>query len=122
MFYREVKNVNQFMKIWNSYKRRSLGTWIVIFLSFVLVWIGQTGLRSYRLSVEHAKAKYELEMRIERGAEQPDWGQKGQRPKRPVAPKKEPFDIWGWVVKIGGALTGLKTILEIIDKFRRKKP
>ena len=103
-------------------KKHRLTIWSVIFLFFVLAWIGQAGLRTYYLSVEHAKAKYELEMRIERGAEQPDKGQKGQWPKRPIVPRKEPFDTWGWVMKICVALTGLKTILEIIDKFRRKKP
>jgi hypothetical protein len=103
------------MKIWKSYK-----IWGMVFVCFVLIWMGQTGMKTYRISVENAKAKYELEMRIERGAEQPDKGQKGQWPKRPVVPKKEPFDVWGWVVKIGGGLTGLKTLLEIIDKFRKK--
>lgn len=89
--------------------------WGTVFLFFVLVWIGRTSLMTYRLSVERAKAKYELEMRIE----QPDKGQKGQWP---IVPEKEPVDVWGWVVKIGGGLAGLKTLLDIADKFRRRKP
>jgi len=72
--------------------------------------------------VEKAKSKYEMEMRLERGAEQPDRGQKGRvMPKVPVVPQKEPVDVWDWVVKIGGGLTGLKTFLEIIDKCTRKR-
>lgn len=39
-------------------------------------------------------------------------------PPPPPAPK-EPVDVWGWVVKGGAALTGIKTLLDIIDKFRR---
>jgi len=104
------------MKVWKNYK-----IWGVAFLFFVVVWIGRTSLISYRLSVEKAKSKYEMEMRLERGAEQPDKGQKGRvMPKVPVIPAKESFDVWGWIVKIGGALTGLKTLLEVIEKFRRK--
>jgi hypothetical protein len=101
---------------------RNYKIWGAVFLFFVLVWIGRTSLMTYRLSGERAKAKYELEMRIERGAEQPDKGQKGQWPKMPTVPKKEPVDVWGWVVKIGGGLAGLKTLLDIVDKLRRKKP
>ena len=103
------------MKIWKSYR-----IWGVVFLCFVVVWISRTSYMGYRLSVERAKSKYEIEMKMERGAEQPDKGQKGQWPKMPVVPKKESVDVWGWVVKIGGALAGLKTLLEIIDKFRKK--
>jgi hypothetical protein len=101
---------------------RNYKIWGMVFLFFILIWIGRTSYMSYRLSVERAKAKYELEMRMERGAEQPDKGQKGQWPKRPIVPKKEPIDVWGWIVKIGGALAGLKTLLDIVDKLRRKKP
>jgi hypothetical protein len=72
--------------------------------------------------VEKAKSKYEMQMRLERGAEQPDRGQKGRiMPKIPTVPGKRSIDIWDWIVKIGGALTGLKTFLEIIDKCIGKR-
>lgn len=104
------------MKIWKSYR-----VWGVVFLFFVLVWIGRTSLLDYRISVERAKAKYEIEMKIERGALK-----KGYEKEKwyipPPPPKKPTVDWWGWVVKFLVALTGLKTILEIIDRFRRKKP
>lgn len=103
------------MKIWKSYR-----IWGVAFLFFVLVWVGRVSILDYRISVERAKARYEMEMKIERGATQKDEEkQKWYIP--PPLPKAPPVDWWGWVVKFLAALTGLKTILEIIDKFRRKK-
>ena len=60
--------------------------------------------------MERAKSKYELEMKRGKGL-----------PPVPSAPAKQPVDIWDWSIKIGGILTGLKTLLEIIDKLKKKR-
>lgn len=102
--------------------------WGLIFVCFIIVWISRTSYLSYRLSVEQANTKYELELK--KGLPEKDMveGFKSKSPpihgvpSAPISTPKEPVDVWGWIVKIGGALTGLKTLLDIIDKLKSKSP
>jgi hypothetical protein len=83
--------------------------WGIIFICFIVVWASRTSYLTYRLSVERAKSKYELE--IKKGV--PPLG-------APVASPKQATDVWGLVIKISTALAALKTLLDIIDKLRSK--
>jgi len=101
--------------------------WGLISVCFILIWIGRTQYIDYRLSVDRAKNKYELE--IKKGLPRENMGERFKSkpalptvPSAPITIPKEPVDVWGWIVKIGGALSGLKTLLDIIDKLKSRIP
>jgi hypothetical protein len=111
------------MKVWKSYK-----FWSVIFLCFVGIWFYRaSNVMYYKASpivVEPAPApdgefknkSGESGEVLDRRAPVPP--PPPRVPRAPMTTPKEPVDVWDWVVKIGGGLTGLKTILEIIDKLK----
>jgi len=117
------------MKIKKNWK-----LWGLIFVCFVVVWIGRALYLSYYLRVERVKSEYELE--VKRGLPREDMGERFKSksapplsvpsaptvPSAPITTPKEPVDVWGWIVKIGGALSGLKTLLDIIDKLKSRIP
>jgi hypothetical protein len=42
-------------------------------------------------------------------------------PSAPAPIPKKSIDVWDWIIKGGGVLAGLKTLLELIEKFRKRK-
>jgi len=101
--------------------RKNWWLWGIIFVCLLVVWLGRDSYLSYRLSVERAKSKYELEIKKELSRE--DGKLKSIPPTIPPAPitiPKQPVDVWGLAVKAGVALSGVKTLLDIIDKFKSK--
>jgi len=51
--------------------------------------------------------------------EKDDGGFKSMPP--PPAPTPDPkTDPWIWIVRIGGIMTGCKTLLDIVDKLKKK--
>ena len=132
------------MKIKKNYK-----LWGLVFICFVGVWIWRTTtVNNYKASSIEVKKKItEREIMTDevvrgKAAEEVDIEKIPPRvrpsvPRPPPSPApspsskayspppittpEEPIDIWGWVVKMGGALAGLKTLLDIVDKFRSRK-
>lgn len=88
--------------------------WGSVFICLLLVWMSRTSYIMYKVSVERAKSKYEVELRMK--SEKPE-----MKSEKPVAPPKKSIDIFDWVLKAGGILAGLKTLLELVEKFRRGK-
>ena len=101
------------MKIKKNYK-----LWGLVFICFVGVWIWRA------TAYQHKAAPIDTEVikkfpEVKRGTPQPP---PLGVPSAPITSPKEPADVWGWIVKIGGALSGLKTLLDIIDKLKSKAP
>ena len=104
------------MKIKKNYK-----LWGLVFVCFVGVWIWRA-----TTVYQHKAAPIDTEVikkfpEVKRGTPHPPPPPLGV-PSAPITSPKEPVDIWGWIVKIGGALSGLKTLLDIIDKLKSKAP
>ena len=95
--------------------------WTFIFVCLVVIWISRDSYLSYRLSVERAKSKYELEIKKQQKIEERVPRMDGKNKPTAIQPTKQPIDVWGWAVKAGVFLSGLKTLLDIIDKFKLTK-
>lgn len=115
------------MKIRNNWK-----LWGTIFIGFIALWVVRTSYLTYRMSVERATSRYEIDFKTAPAPPPPPQDKdrplesKKSPPMAAPAPdvlfmEKEPIDVWSWVVKIGGGLSGLKTLLDIIDKFRKNR-
>jgi hypothetical protein len=87
--------------------------WLLIFICFVVVWMSRSAMIEYRL---HTK-NLEIEMKH---APAPDIS--GKSIPAPVPqPVRESVDIWGWIIKGCAGLSGLKTLLDILDRFKSKR-
>jgi len=100
--------------------------WGLVFLFFVGVWFWRASTVSYYKATPlrapmSAPAPDIGERMPDRGTSHPPPPPPG-RPSAQMTTPKEPTDVWGWAVKIGGALTGLKTLLDIVDKLKSKAP
>jgi|GEM_PF-5528396 len=90
--------------------------WTLIFLCLIVVWISRSSYLTYKFEVERAKSKYEIEMK-KGPAEIPE----GKLPAPVSAPAKESTDILSWAIKICTVLSGVKTLLEIIERLKPKR-
>lgn len=104
------------MKIKKNWK-----LWSLILGCFIIIWISRDSYLTYNLKVEHAKSNYELQIKKELSRE----GGKLKSipptiPPAPITIPKQPVDVWGLIVKAGIVLSGLKTLLDVADKFKSK--
>ncbi len=85
---------------------RNYKLWGILFLCFVTVAVFQ----SLTLSKQEDVVLYHMEK-----------SDPGTRPYIPPPPAAAPkTDPWVWLVRIGGVMTGCKTLLDIIDKLRKR--
>jgi hypothetical protein len=91
------------MKVTRNYKLYGL-----LFLCFTTVAIFQTVSFTSKEAAKEPIVLYELE-KSEDGFKPP--------PTTAPVPKTDP---WIWIVRIGGMMTGVKTLLDIIDKLKKK--
>lgn len=100
---------------WKNWK-----LWGLVFLFFVGVWFVQLSAPS----LYKAKSREVPEMAEEYPAPAPDGGMEKRSEFPPPPPPASAIpvqtDVWGWVVKGGVVLSGLKTLLDIVDKLKKK--
>lgn len=87
------------MKLKKNYKLYGL-----LFICFATVAVFQS-----IPSPKHEAALYQME--------KSEPGEKQELPPPPPAPKTDP---WVWPVRIGGVMTGVKTLLDIVDKLKKR--
>jgi hypothetical protein len=86
--------------------RNNWKLWGIVFLAFLLIFVAQA------LNITSHKKAFPPMADIPLGG--PAWIP-------PPTPAKEAIDYWGFIVKGGVVLSGLKTLLDLIDKFRIKR-
>jgi len=111
--------------------KKSWPFWLIVCILFLLVGLSRSQYLTYQMKAETARLKFELSTKAkeEVSAPAPEGEQKRSKSKASAtppppppapAPVKESTDIMGWVLKAGAGLSGLKTLLDIVDKFRKR--
>lgn len=104
---------------WKNWK-----LWGLVFLFFIGVWFWRLTSVNYYMA-----APIETQPPAAPAPSEGEMMKKSEEPPGPLAPGpsaaipvKEPTDVWGWVVKGGVVLSGLKTLLDIVDKLKKHTP